>query len=81
MIKDYDRVVLTKSLLRFELVAGDVGTVVMVHERTKGYTVEFMTLNGTTVAVATVDAGFVRPIKDLEVTHARDVSRLPDHIV
>ncbi len=81
MIKEYDRVVLTKPLPEFELVPGDVGTVVMIHSRTKGYTVEFMTLSGTTVAVATVDADFVRPIRELEVTHAREVSKIPEHII
>ena len=46
----------------------------MVHQGGKGYTVEFLTLAGETVAVATLDAAQVRAIKPNEITHARELA-------
>src|SRR5438034_390184 len=54
MIKELDSVVLTTDLPKDGLTAGDIGTVVLVHENGKGFTVEFMTLAGATIAVATL---------------------------
>lgn len=71
MIHELDRVVLTRPLPDLGLEAGDVGTVVLVHEGGKGYEVEFVTLEGETHAVATVTAGDVRPIDRNEIAHAR----------
>ncbi len=53
-IKEHDCVVLTADLPDEELKSGDVGTVVHVHKGGAAYEVEFMTLDGHTVAVATV---------------------------
>jgi hypothetical protein len=66
-------VVLTTSLPERGLQAGDIGTVVMVYQDGKGYTVEFMTLSGDTVAVVTVAAEQVRPIRTNEIAHAREL--------
>ncbi len=74
MIKELQRVALTRSLPEYKLEAGDVGTVVMVYERGKGFTVEFMSLTGKTVALATVDADYVRPLRDRELTNAREMA-------
>jgi len=74
MIDEYELVALTKPLPEFKLVAGDVGTVVLVHTKTKGYTVEFMTLNGDSAAVVSVDEDFVRRVGKEEMTHARKVA-------
>jgi len=70
-IEELDRVVLTVPLPQFGLVAGDVGTVVLVHRGGAGYEVEFVALDGETVAVTTVRAKQVRPIAPRELTHAR----------
>lgn len=70
-IKELDRVVLTEPLPKLGLVAGDVGTVVLEHRSGRGYEVEFVALDGETVAVATVSAGQVRPILPKELSHAR----------
>jgi hypothetical protein len=74
MIKELDLVALTRSVPDDKLEAGDVGTVVMVHEGGKGYTVEFMTLTGDTLGVVTLEAGDIRPIRDREIAHARAVA-------
>ena len=54
MIQEHDCVVLTQDLADEGLRAGDVGTVVHIHSHEAAYEVEFMTLTGRTVAVATV---------------------------
>jgi hypothetical protein len=74
MIAELDRVVLTRSLDDLGLEAGDVGTVVLVHDNGRGFEVEFVTLDGETYGVATVMAGDVRPIRGNEIAHARVVA-------
>ena len=56
MIKEHDVVILIQDLPEDRLKAGDVGTVVHIHQGGAGYEVEFMTLAGRTIAVATVMA-------------------------
>ncbi len=72
-IKEHDRVVLTADLPAEGLQAGDVGTVVHVYED-EGYEVEFVALDGTTAAVATVRASHVRPVAAGELPHARQLT-------
>jgi hypothetical protein len=50
MIHELDRVILDKDLPEHELERGDIGTVVLIHRDHKGYEVEFVTLDGETVA-------------------------------
>ena len=71
MIDALDEVVLTCDLPDNGLAAGDIGTVVLVHDEGKGYEVEFMTLDGETIAVATLRAEQVRPVQHDEIAHAR----------
>ncbi len=74
MIKELDPVILIGSLPEYGLQAGDVGWIVMVHAEGAGYEVEFVTLTGETVAVATVPARAVRPVAEKEIAHARRVA-------
>jgi hypothetical protein len=71
MIKELERVALTADLPKHGLVKDDVGTVVFVYPDGKGFEVEFFSLTGGTIAVATVEAAQVRPLTTGEVTHAR----------
>ncbi len=48
-------------------------TVVLVHHDNNGYEVEFMTLDGETVAVVSLLSSQVRPISHREIAHARMV--------
>lgn len=73
MITALDPVVLTNELPEHGLRAGDVGTVVLVHRNGEGFEVEFVALDGETVAVATLFASQVRSIQRREITHARKV--------
>lgn len=72
-IKEHDCVVLTKNLPAENLEAGDVGTVVHIHRDGLAYEVEFMTLAGRTVAVATVEASDVRPVGKRDISHVREL--------
>jgi len=70
MIREHDSVVLTADLPAHGLARGDVGTVVLVHGA-GGYEVEFMTLDGETIAVLSLTPDKVRPIGRREIAHAR----------
>jgi Domain of unknown function (DUF4926) len=72
-IKEHDCVVLTAALPGEGLEAGDVGTVVHIHKAGAAYEVEFVTLAGETIAVATVDARNVRPIGKRDLNHIREL--------
>jgi hypothetical protein len=71
MIVELDRVILTTDISEYCLEQGDIGTVVLVHQDGKGYEVEFVTLDGETVAIVSLLAAQVRPISSREIVHAR----------
>jgi hypothetical protein len=71
MIKELDRVVLTTDLPEHGLKQGDIGTVVLIHRGSEGYEVEFLTLDGETVAVTSLLASQVRAISRKEIAHVR----------
>jgi len=73
MIKELDTIILTSDLPEFGLRAGDLGTVVLVHKY-GGYEVEFVTLDGETVAVVSLTPEQVRPVGHREIAHARLVT-------
>ncbi len=72
MLHEGDSAVLACDLTDYGLKRGDVGTVVLVHKN-KGYEVEFMTLDGETLTVASLARDQVRPIRSGEIAHARTV--------
>jgi hypothetical protein len=74
MIRELDVVALAQSLPDYHLEAGDGGTVVMVHGEGRGCEVEFATLGGDTIAVVTLPADSVRPLRQREIAHAREVA-------
>lgn len=74
MIPELDRVILTTNIPEYGLEKGDMGTVVLVHQGGKGYEVEFITLDGETVAIVSLFAAQVRPISSREIAHARVIN-------
>ena len=54
MIQELDEVVLACDLPDQGLAKGDIGVVVLVHNQGDGFEVEFMTLDGETVAIETL---------------------------
>ncbi len=71
MIKELDRVVLTADLPEHGLMSGDIGTVVLIHRGGIGFEVEFLALDGETLAVTSLATSQVRPIGTGEIAHAR----------
>jgi hypothetical protein len=53
------------------LVAGDIGTVVLVYRDGEAYEVEFVAANGETIAVETLRADEVESVTGHEILHAR----------
>jgi hypothetical protein len=51
-----------------------VGTVVHIHQGGVAYEVEFVTLTGRTVAVATVQASQLRPVNRRDLSHVRELA-------
>lgn len=77
MIQELEDVILTCDLPEQGLARGDIGTVVLIHEKGKGYEVEFTTLDGETIAIVTLAADQVRPSKPKEIAHVRDLAANP----
>jgi hypothetical protein len=73
MMKELDSAVLTTDLPELGLSAGDLGTIVLVHG-SKGYEVEFVTLDGETLAVVSLRPEQLRPVEPREIAHARAVT-------
>lgn len=71
MITEHSLVVLDCEPPHEKLNQGDVGTVVHVYKGERGYEVEFVDGGGRTVALVTVGADDIRPIKAGELLHAR----------
>lgn len=74
MIKEHERIVLTTSVPAAGLEAGDVGTVVHIYQDGLAYEVEFVTLDGHTAAVLTLEAAQVRPVSRRDLPHTRELS-------
>jgi len=72
MIAELESVVLTVDLPEQRLQRGDVGTVVLTHDG-RGYEVEFVTLDGETLAVVSLTPDQVRPTAPGEIAHVRPV--------
>lgn len=73
MLKETDTVVLTVALPEHGLQAGDIGVVVLVHGAGEGYEVEFVTLDGETIAVVSVYPDQIRRVQRGEIAHARSI--------
>lgn len=73
-MRELESVVLTTDLSEHGLERGDIGTIVLVHRGGKGYEVEFVALDGETMAVASILASQVRPVARREIAHVRPVT-------
>ncbi|ODS34736.1 MAG: hypothetical protein SCARUB_00172 [Candidatus Scalindua rubra] len=75
MIKELDDVILTTDVPEHGLLAGDIGTVVLIHKKGAGYEVEFTTTDGSMLAVVTLLANQVRPTGAREIAHSRLITQ------
>jgi hypothetical protein len=69
-VREFDSVVLARDLPDLGLAKGDVGTVVLIHPG-GGCEVEFTTLTGEPLAVASLADDAIRPVDRREIAHAR----------
>lgn len=74
MIKEHDRIVLSKDLPTEGLLSGDVGTVVHIYNKGEAFEVEFMTLGGETVTVVTLPSSQIRAVGKRDIAHARKLA-------
>lgn len=70
MLDELSTIALTEDLTERGLRHGDLGTIVLVHPG-KGYEVEFMTLDGESIAVVSLRPNQVRAVGKREVAQAR----------
>lgn len=75
MIKEFDRIILSKDLAGTNFIKGDIGTVVMIYENGKGFEIEFFAADGSTLGVETVLAdGLISSEGVKKVLHIDDVA-------
>ena len=75
MIHELDTVALTRDFDEHGLKAGDIGAVVHRYKDDTVFEVEFVTAEGATIAVLTLDLADVRPLGGKEVLHVRELAR------
>ncbi len=71
MIRELDQIVLKEDLPEYGLKTGDIGTVVLIHAKGKGYEVEFVALDGETLAVVSVFSNQLRTVGKREIARVR----------
>ncbi len=77
MFDEHATIILTKPITgddNTELVPGDVGCIIHIHNGGKAYVVEFMAIDGETIDIATVRPDQIRPATATDITHARETS-------
>lgn len=74
MPKELDIVVLRRSIDEHGLEEGDIGAAVHVYNAGSALEVEFVTGQGQTIAVVTLEPHDSRPMGSREVLHARDLA-------
>ena len=73
MFKELDCVILTTDIDEEDLKAGDAGTIVHMYPGGDAFIVEFLTLDGDTIALIDVLSSQARAVTSRDITHARRV--------
>ncbi|MCD6336226.1 MAG: DUF4926 domain-containing protein [Candidatus Latescibacteria bacterium] len=76
MIRELDPVVLTHNIAEHGLTQGDMGAVVHSYKDGVAFEVEFVTAEGKTVALLTLNRADVRAVSGREVLHVRERARV-----
>ena len=74
--QEHDQIVLTATVPDddgMDLKPGDVGAIVHIHPEGEAFVVEFMALDGDTLAIATGLPSQARPVSGADMTHARSM--------
>ncbi len=80
MFKEHQQIVLTAPSIgdeQEELKPGDVGTIIHIHPNQEAFVAEFSSLDGETVAIATILPSQARPVTNSDFTHARTMPATP----
>jgi len=72
MLDEHTQVVLKRPLPSLGLEPGDVGIVVHAYGNGEAYEVEFLSLDGNTIGVSTVEAAGLRQASGRAVLHERE---------
>ncbi len=73
MFQELDTVVITHDMQEYGLKQGDVGAVVHCYRDDAVFEVEFVTADGRTIALLTLNQKDIRPIGGREVLHVREL--------
>ena len=73
MVHELDTVVITRDITGRGIVAGDIGVVAHLYTEGNVAEVEFITGEGTTLAVETLSISDIRPVGAREILHARSL--------
>jgi hypothetical protein len=73
MIKELETIVLSRNIPEYGLSRGDIGAVVHSYKGGDTLEIEFVTGEGHTIAVVTLDATDVRPMNANEILHVREM--------
>jgi len=76
MYQELDMIVLNHDVDEFGLKQGDIGTIVHCYKDNKAFEVEYITADGRTVALLTLEPKEIRPLKNREVLHVRELTEL-----
>ncbi len=74
MIRELDTVALTRDIDEYGLKQGDIGAVVHCYRDGAAFEVEFVTAEGKTIALLTLDQADIRPVGGKEVLHVRELA-------
>jgi hypothetical protein len=69
-----DLVALERDIDEHGLKQGDVGTIVHCYSSGEAFEVEFVTVDGQTIAVVTLTNADIRPLKPNEILHVRELA-------
>jgi hypothetical protein len=72
-IKEHDLVVLQRDIPEVSLTRGDIGTIVGIYADQRAFEVEFMTAEGKTIDVLTLEREDIRPFSGNEILHTREM--------
>jgi hypothetical protein len=76
MFQELDTVVLTRDIQEYGLKQADIGAVVHCYKDDAAFEVEFVTADGRTIALLTLDQADIRPIGRREVLHVRELTEV-----
>jgi len=76
MFQELDAVVLKRDIQEYGLKQADIGAVVHCYNDGAAFEVEFVTADGKTIALLTLDEADIRPIGRRKVLHVRELTEV-----